>query len=55
MTAKKCPVHGEEYEVVLFCKYCTRPMSEEFHEQERKESMTEYYDLKEKVGDKSNG
>lgn len=52
---EKCPVHGEEYEVVLFCKYCTRPMNEEFHEKERKESMTEYYDLKTKAEENSDG
>jgi len=44
----KCPVHGDDLEIVLFCKKCTRPMSEEFHEKELKESLTEYYDLKKK-------
>ena len=44
----KCPVHGDDLEIVLFCKKCTRPMSEEFHEQELQESLTEYYDLKKK-------
>jgi len=50
-----CPEHGEEFEVVLFCKYCTRPLDEEFHEDERKKSMTEYYNLKEKAESKSDG
>ena len=45
---RKCPVHGEDLEIVLFCKKCARPMSEEFHEKELKESLTEFYDLKKK-------
>jgi len=28
-------------------------MDEEFHDKERKESMTEYYDLQEKIKEKS--
>lgn len=51
----KCPIHGEEISIIMVCKKCTRPMNEEFHENELKEGMTEYYNLKEKKETKSDG
>ena len=52
---EKCPVHGDEISIIMVCKKCTRPMSEEFHEKELNEGMKEYYDLKEKKEKNSDG
>jgi len=43
---EECPVHGDELETVVFCKYCNRPMSEEYHKVEYNKMLKQYQDMR---------